>query len=94
MYLWNKGVDFIFVITAPYIAGGLGGPEHPRNLGVQKRGEAYLISAYRSLAITTNTPGFKKLSTALNRAGGIRGQERAITPLPDFGRFRSKTCTI
>ena len=47
--------------AALYLAGVLGVPEHPRNLGAQKRGEA-LISAYRSLAIT---PGFKKLNTAL-----------------------------
>jgi hypothetical protein len=42
----------------------LGVPEHPWNFGIQKR-EQSLISAYRSLAITTNTPGFKKLSLAL-----------------------------
>jgi hypothetical protein len=34
----------------------------PEFLGSEK-GRS-LISAYRSLAITTNTPGFKKLSTA------------------------------
>ena len=44
----------------------LGLPEHPRNLEVQKRREArFLLCWFRSLAITTNTPGFKKLSTAL-----------------------------
>ena len=26
--------------SAPYLAGVLGVPEHPRNLGVQERGEA------------------------------------------------------
>ena len=35
--------------AAPYLAGVLGVPEHPRNLGVHNRG---LISAYQSLAIT------------------------------------------
>jgi len=28
------------LITAPYLVGVLGVPEHPRNLGVHKRGEA------------------------------------------------------
>jgi hypothetical protein len=42
--------------------GVLGMPEHPRNLGVRKS----LISTYQSLAITTNTPGFEKLNTALS----------------------------
>ena len=34
--------------------------------GVAREKGGGLISAYRSLAITTNTLGFKKLSTALN----------------------------
>ena len=60
----NLNVEIAHLQAAPYLAGVLGVPEHPRNLGAQKRGEA-LISAYRNLAITTNTPGFKKLNTAL-----------------------------
>ena len=41
------------------------GPGVPEFAGSEK-GQS-LISAYRSLAITANTPGFKKLSTALFR---------------------------
>ena len=44
-------------------------PEHPSPLefgGSQKWGS--LISAYQSLAITTKTPGFEKLNTALTRS--------------------------
>ena len=29
-----------YILPAPYLAGVLGVPEHPRNLGVHKRGEA------------------------------------------------------
>ena len=36
----------------------------PPECGGSEKGRS-LISAYRTLAITTNTPGFKKLSTAL-----------------------------
>ena len=43
--------------SAPYLAGVLGVPQHPRILGVHKRGKAWFLS----LAITTNTPGFEKL---------------------------------
>ena len=52
------------VSAAPYLAGVLGVPEHPRNLRVHKKGQS-LISAYQSLAITANTPGFEKLNKAL-----------------------------
>ena len=41
-----------------------GGARAPPEFGGSEKGRS-LISAYRSLAITTNTPGFKKLSTAL-----------------------------
>ena len=41
-----------------------GGARAPPEIGGSETGRA-LISAYRSLAITTNTPEFKKLSTAL-----------------------------
>ena len=45
--------------------GNLGVPEHPLEFGGSENGRS-LISAYRSLAIITNTPGFKKLSMALS----------------------------
>ena len=45
-------------------SGGAGGARAPPEFGGSEKGQS-LISAYRSLAITTNTPGFKKLSTAL-----------------------------
>jgi hypothetical protein len=32
--------DIFCSFSAPYLAGVLGVPEHPRNLGVHKRGEA------------------------------------------------------
>ena len=52
-----------------------------------------LISAYQSLAITTNTPGFEKLNTALGgvcklttwvdmRGGGVR--ENPILSIQDW----------
>ena len=43
------------------VAGGARAPPEFRGSG---KGRS-LISAYRSLAITTNTPGFKKLTMAL-----------------------------
>ena len=49
-----------------------GGARAPPEFGGSEKGRS-LISAYRSLAITTNTPGFKKLYTALGR-GQIRGK--------------------
>ena len=45
-------------------AGGAGVARAPPEFGGSEKGRS-LISAYRSLAITTNTPGFKKLYTAL-----------------------------
>ena len=45
-------------------SGGAGGARAPPEFGGSQKGRS-LISAYQSLAITTNTPGFKKLSTAL-----------------------------
>ena len=45
-------------------SGGAGGARAPPEFGGSKKGRS-LISAYRSLAITTNNPGFKKLSTEL-----------------------------
>ena len=45
-------------------SGGAGGARAPPEFGGSEKGQS-LISAYRSLAITMNTPGFKKISTAL-----------------------------
>ena len=45
-------------------SGGAGGARALPEFGGSEKGRS-LISAYRSLAITANTPGFKKLSTAL-----------------------------
>ena len=47
-------------------SGGAGGARAPPEFGGLEKGRS-LISAYRSLAITTNAPGFKKLSTVLQR---------------------------
>ena len=46
-------------------SGGAGGAIAPPEFGGSEKGRS-LISAYWSLAISTNTPGFKKLSMALN----------------------------
>ena len=46
-------------------SGSAGGARAPPEFGGSEK-ERSLISAYRSLAITTNIPGFKKLSTALH----------------------------
>ena len=43
---------------------GAGGARAPPEFGGSEKGQS-LISAYWSLAITTNTPGFQKLNTAL-----------------------------
>ena len=45
-------------------SGGAGCARAPPEFWGSEKGRS-LISAYRSLAITTNTPGFKKLYTAL-----------------------------
>ena len=47
-------------------SGGAGGARAPPEFGGSEKGQS-LISAYRSLAITTNTPGFKKLYVYLQR---------------------------
>ena len=46
-------------------SGGAEGARAPPEFWGSEKGQS-LISAYRSLAISMNTPGFKKLSTALN----------------------------
>ena len=50
--------------TSAVFRGGAGDARAPPEFGGSGKGRS-LISAYRSLAITTNTPGFKKLNTAL-----------------------------
>ena len=50
-------------VTSAVDSGGAGA-RAPPEIRDSEKGRS-LISAYRSLAITTNTPGFKKLSTAL-----------------------------
>ena len=45
-------------------SGDAGGARAPLEFGGSEKGRSQ-ISAYRSLAITMNTPGFKKQSTAL-----------------------------
>ena len=51
-------------VLSAVFSGGAGGARAPPELRGSEKGQS-LISAYRSLAITTNTPGFKKLNTAL-----------------------------
>ena len=48
-------------------SGGAGGARAPPEFGSSQIGRS-LISAYQSLAITANTPGFEKLNTALYEA--------------------------
>ena len=45
-------------------SGGAGGARAPSEFRGLQKGRS-LISAYQSLAITKNTPGFEKLNTAL-----------------------------
>ena len=54
----------LFTVSSAVFSGGAGGARAPPEFGGSEKGRS-LISAYRSLAITTNTPGFKKLYTAL-----------------------------
>ena len=51
-------------------SGGAGGARVPPEFGGLEKGQS-LISAYQSLAITTNTPGFEKLNTALKAISNI-----------------------
>ena len=51
-------------VTSAVDSGGAGA-RAPPEIGDSEKGRS-LISAYRSLAITTNTPGFEKLNTALH----------------------------
>ena len=50
--------------TSAVDSGSAGGARAPPEFGGSEKGQS-LISVYQSLAITTNTPGFGKLNTAL-----------------------------
>ena len=52
-------------------SGGVGCARAPPEFGGSGKGRS-LISAYQSLAITTNTPGFEKLNTALSLQQGLK----------------------
>ena len=56
---------FPFLVTYSGVDSGVAGDVRaPPEFWGSEKGQS-LMSAYRSLAITTNTPGFKKLSTSL-----------------------------
>ena len=59
----ETGYIIPYVISAVF-SGGAWGARAPPEFGGSQKGRS-LISAYQSLAITTNTPGFEKLNTAL-----------------------------
>ena len=62
---WKDCVKIILeLLNSAVDGGGAGGARVPPEFGGSEKGRS-MISAYRSLAITTNTPGFNKLSTAL-----------------------------
>ena len=58
----NSMRNLQYEMSSPVFIGGAGGARAPPEFGGSEKGRS-LISA---LAITTNTPGFKKLSTALS----------------------------
>ena len=58
-------------MTIAVDSGGAGGARVPPEFGGLEKGQS-LISAYQSLAITTNTSGFEKLNTALLTSGHCR----------------------
>ena len=60
LYISKLGM---YLLSAVF-SGGAGGARAPPEFGGSQKGQS-LISAYQSLAITTNTPGFEKLNTAL-----------------------------
>ena len=66
IYHWN--ID----LNSAIFSGGAGGARAPPELGGSHKGQS-LISAYQSSAITTNTPGFEKLNTAL-----IHGSKKCL----------------
>ena len=60
-WLWLSAHSAVF-------SGGAGGARAPPEFGGSQKRQS-LISAYQSLAITMNTPGFEKLNTALGEGG-------------------------
>ena len=70
-------------------SGGAGGARAPPEFGGSQKGRS-LISAYQSLAITTNTPGFEKLNTALKAVTFLKRIKMAILFLDFFGSEPSK----
>ena len=54
----------LFRSSSAVFSGGAGGARAPPEFGGSQKGQS-LISAYQSLAIIKNTPGFEKLNTAL-----------------------------
>ena len=52
------------ILNSAVFSGGAGGARAPPDFGGSQKGRS-LISAYQSLAIIKNTPGFEKLNTAL-----------------------------
>ena len=69
----------IIPIHSAVDSGGAGDARAPLEFGGSEKGRS-LISAYHNLAITTNTPGFKKkLSTALS---ADRLRDKTTKPIP------------
>ena len=62
-YVSVSGLLIEVKVSAVFSRGG-GDAREPPEFGGSQKGRS-LISAYQSLAITTNTPGFEKLNTAL-----------------------------
>jgi hypothetical protein len=60
-------------------SGGAGGARAPPEFGGSQKGRS-LNFAYQSLAITTNTPGFEKLNTALpiNESTDLNSDSRFV----------------
>ena len=56
--------DSLKTIYSAIFSGGVGGARATPEFGGSEKGQS-LISAFRSLAITSSTPGFEKLSNAL-----------------------------
>ena len=63
-FVLNDYTHTYYLIGSAVFSGGAGGARAPPEFGGSQKGQS-LISAYQSLAITTNTPGFEKLNTAL-----------------------------
>jgi hypothetical protein len=70
--------------TSAVFSGGAGGARAPPEFGGSQKRQS-LISAYQSLAITMNTPGFEKLNTALHTVGKSTYAISAVLALCRFG---------